>query len=556
MRPSALLLAFGLCWLEISPAGAVAPSFPGVTTTSVAATGVPVPIPDNASLAHLLPVDLPGVVVDVDVSVVLSHPTSDQLDVFLISPAGTTITLTTDNGGGNDDVFEGTIFDDQAAPLPMQTSAPNVCNATYANLQPTGPIQPEGALGAFVGEAAAGPWALIVVDDAGGSTGSILAWALTIGTVPSLAPNQTPASFDGPGDEIPDNDADGVESTIVVSGLGHRLTDVDVTVSVQHTQADQLDLFLTAPSGRRIDLVTDRGGGADDLYRGTTFDDDAPTPVSDVDFTMVPAGTALGAVVPEGALGAFTGEDPNGTWTLTVVDDAGGQQGDLEGWTLTLVTPTGCGDGSVDAGEACDDGNAVDGDGCDVGCSISACGNGRLAPDEECDDGNLDDGDDCSSTCRLPETACDDCQDNDGDGLVDEADPGCPTDALDLRKLVTLARKGRHALALTAGLPGPPEATGPLGIFLADANGVIACGPLGDLAPKGGNKLVAKGTLAGGSVTALLTSKRGGSLTLKGRDLDLSALDADAFTLGIRVGSRRLLAGGALRTRGPRRVHP
>ena len=37
-------------------------------------------------------------------------------------------------------------------------------------------------------------------------------------------------------------------------------------------------------------------------------------------------------------MGAFIGENPNGTWSLTVVDTAGGDTGTINSWSLALVT--------------------------------------------------------------------------------------------------------------------------------------------------------------------------------------------------------------------------
>src|SRR5262249_55244178 len=170
---------------------------------------------------------LPGVVIDVDVTLDLTHPTADQLDVYLVGPSGRTVTLTTDNGAQNDDVFAGTVFDDQAPGTP---SAPNVRNFTYTNLVATGPIQPEGALGALVGESAAGPWALVVVDDAGGSTGMLHGWSLTISTLSSLPTAAPIADFAGGGGSIPDNNPTGRVSTVDVAGLSSRLLQATVTV--------------------------------------------------------------------------------------------------------------------------------------------------------------------------------------------------------------------------------------------------------------------------------------------------------------------------------------
>ena len=65
---------------------------------------------------------------------------------------------------------------------------------------------------------------------------------------------------------------------------------------------------------------------------------------------------------------------------------------------------------------------------------VGVCGNGILQPGEFCDDGNTDDGDCCSATCTVeagtPEgpigdPTCSDLVDNNCNGLVDGADPGC-----------------------------------------------------------------------------------------------------------------------------------
>jgi cysteine-rich repeat protein len=554
MRIFGVGLVLGLCLLARG-VEAVAPPFPGVTATTFTSQDDPLLIPDNASLISIVNVDLPGEVLDVDVTLDITHIQPDQLDIYLISPAGTTITLSTDNGGGNDDVFSGVTFDDQAPPRDEQLSAANVRNVTFVNAEPVGVVQPEGALGAAVGETALGPWALVIVDDSGGTTGMLQGWSMTITTLSSLPLPGPPASFSGPGGEIPDADQDGVASPATVSGLGRRLLHAEVAVNIEHTQADHIDLYLTAPNGQRIDLVTDIGGGNDDLYAGTVFDDDAPLPVSDVQ-PLPDDGTAFTRVIPEGAISDFLGVDPNGVWLLTAVDDSGGQEGEPTGWTITLVATAACGDAVQDPGEACDDGNGTNGDGCDADCSVSVCGNGQVGGAEQCDDGNTVDGDGCSSTCQLPETACDDCQDNDGDGLVDAADPGCQAQPLDIRKLTISTRKDVDKLVAQAGPAVGQTAGGPLSILIADGNGTVACTTIGELVRKGGNKLTVSGPVAGGTLTAVLSSKRGGSLVLKGKGLDLSGLDDGSITLGIRVGTQQFVGGGTLRTRGPKRVHP
>lgn len=528
-----------------SVARATAPAFPGVTTTTVTGVDEALPIPDNSSLVTVLPSALPGVVLDVDLTIDIAHPTADQLDVYLVGPSGRTVTLTTDNGQQNDDVFAGTTFDDQAAGTP---SLPNVRNFTYTNLVPTGAIQPEGGMSAFIGEPATGPWALVVVDDGGGSTGTLRSWSLTLTTLSSLPPAAPLADFAGAGTSITDNNATGVSSTIDVAGLGARLLDADVTLSITHGNAAHLDVFLTSPAGTRIDLATDVGNNQADLYQATRFDDQADTAISDA--TLPASGTPLTAVVPEGALGAFVGENPNGAWTLTVVDDTAGTTGDLDGWQLHLTAVAACGDGTTGTGEACDDGNATDGDGCDHDCSASACGNGIQAGAEQCDDGNVQDGDGCSSVCLLAEAVCDDCVDNDGNGLVDAADPGCSTGAMTLRR--SNAVPGRGALTLKGDVPLADGAGGPVAVVLGDGTGTVFCAALGELAQKG-RKLVTNGAVGSGTVTVSIA---GGLVVVKGKKLDLGALDDPNVHVGVAIGTSRFAGAGAFRTRGNKRVYP
>ena len=73
---------------------------------------------------------------DVDVLTNLPHTESSEIDMTVTSPAGTVVTLTTDNGGSFDNVFAGTMWDDDAAPggVPTATTAPL---AGHVQIHPT-----------------------------------------------------------------------------------------------------------------------------------------------------------------------------------------------------------------------------------------------------------------------------------------------------------------------------------------------------------------------------------------------------------------------------------
>ena len=75
-------------------------------------------------------------ILDVDLTTFLTHTFAADLDITLTSPAGTVVTLTTDNGAGNDNVFNGTVWDDDANPagqVPYTTNNGLVTDHAYVN---------------------------------------------------------------------------------------------------------------------------------------------------------------------------------------------------------------------------------------------------------------------------------------------------------------------------------------------------------------------------------------------------------------------------------------
>lgn len=137
-----------------------------------------------------------------------------------------------------------------------------------------------------------------------------------------------------------------VTSTISVSGVAPYLIDLNLTTAITHTFPADLDITVTSPAGTVVTLTTDNGGGSDNVFNGTLWDDSA-NPGGQVPYTTN-AGlvtdhpyanlTTATPLVPEEAFGAFIGEDPNGTWTLTISDDVGGDSGNLAGWSLDVTT--------------------------------------------------------------------------------------------------------------------------------------------------------------------------------------------------------------------------
>ncbi len=143
---------------------------------AISATGTPT-ITSTLNVAGL------GNIFDLNVNLTISHTYDADVDIYLTSPAGTKVELSTDNGGSANNYIN-TTFDDEAAVSITTGSAPF-----------TGSFQPEGLLAAFDGQSANGVWTLTVTDDTNTDGGSLDAWSLII-TTPSEAFGVTDSSGD------------------------------------------------------------------------------------------------------------------------------------------------------------------------------------------------------------------------------------------------------------------------------------------------------------------------------------------------------------------------
>ncbi|HLO99536.1 MAG TPA: PEP-CTERM sorting domain-containing protein [Fimbriimonas sp.] len=149
-----------------------------------------------------------------------------------------------------------------------------------------------------------------------------------------------------------------------VSGLGST-TDVNITLEFgtlpgttpgllgeEHTFADDLDIMLISPAGTQLLFLSD-AGLANDLNGVYTFDDEASSAIatSPSDVGNLPVGsykvssylTGDTFLSPAPApnytnllFSVFDGEDPNGTWSMYINDDASGDAGWLMSSTLSI----------------------------------------------------------------------------------------------------------------------------------------------------------------------------------------------------------------------------
>ncbi|WP_336067934.1 reprolysin-like metallopeptidase [Mesoflavibacter sp. CH_XMU1404-2] len=340
----------------------------------------PIAIPDASAtgISSVITVTDVSSITDINVTINVTHTYASDLTISLISPAGTEVILSLENGGSGEN-YTNTVFDDDAA------------NPIASGATPfTGAFQPTEALSVLNSEFSSGDWQLKVVDNYGFDTGNIESWSIEICGAPQNdtdgdgipdasdncvnTPNFDQADTDGDGigdvcdDDIDgdgilnasdncvytpnadqaDTDGDGVGDvcdvectvysatdlpiTIASSGANANYTsiinvtedapvaDVNVTISIDHAWNSDLDIFLISPQGTIVELSTGNGGSSDN-YTNTVFDQDASTPIT--------AGTApyTGVFVPEGDLSVLNGEMSSGDWTLSVDDTYGAADG-------------------------------------------------------------------------------------------------------------------------------------------------------------------------------------------------------------------------------------
>jgi subtilisin-like proprotein convertase family protein len=120
------------------------------------------------------------------------------------------------------------------------------------------------------------------------------------------------------------------ESSLPVTQPG-LVRDVDVRVDIDHPTDRNVAIGLRPPGPDYWEWLTTGAGGSGDDYQGTTFDDEAPTPVA--------AGHApfTGRFNTGGRLAKFYGREGRGTWYLVLEDTSyQGGEGMLNAWGLDI----------------------------------------------------------------------------------------------------------------------------------------------------------------------------------------------------------------------------
>src|SRR5262249_6995122 len=169
----------------------------------------------------------------------------------------------------------------------------------------------------------------------------------------NTAPILIPETGDGSSTGAP---AAPYPSTINVSGVTGTISKVTAQLFNFNYDnfPDDADILLVGPGGQKLLLMSDAGFGVSVVNANLTFNDAAPTTMGasivsgtfkPTNFFQGPSDDVFPAPAPAGPypdpqlLSVFNGVNPNGTWSLFVVDDFPEFVGNINGgWRLNITT--------------------------------------------------------------------------------------------------------------------------------------------------------------------------------------------------------------------------
>jgi subtilisin-like proprotein convertase family protein len=286
----------------------------------------------------------------------LTHTHPDDIDMMLVSPAGTRVMLQSDAAGGTNasaqdygfgssQVMDGAHVPD-GDPLTFRYYLP----ADYEGLEQMPAPAPAGvyyvSTFAFAGENPNGTWSLYVRDDKGSDVGTIAGgWQMLL----HLHDNGLATTVPGTG-TIGQAVPYPTEVHVPASARQGRISKLRVVLSnVTHTNPDDIDVLLRGPDGQSVLLWSDAGGSTDVAGATFTFEDGAPSmpdagPL--VTGTYRPTNHGAGDTFPapapagpyRGTLSHWNNMRPNGFWSLFAVDDANNEVGGFANWGLEITT--------------------------------------------------------------------------------------------------------------------------------------------------------------------------------------------------------------------------
>jgi subtilisin-like proprotein convertase family protein len=180
------------------------------------------------------------------------------------------------------------------------------------------------------------------------------AFVMKIGDAPAPpppAPVVRNYAYAGPAVAIPDNQPAGVRIPLAVANFPGTIGDLNVrfdgnvctaaagatTVGLTHPWVGDLTITLTSPANTTVTLANRPGGAGnagDNLCQTVLDDEGGAASIQNVTAAGAPY---RGTFRPATALTAFRGQNPNGTWFLTVSDGAAADVGALRAFTLSVT---------------------------------------------------------------------------------------------------------------------------------------------------------------------------------------------------------------------------
>lgn len=249
---------------------------PRYVVDKVVAPALSIPDHNLEGIISSLDIDEEGTIDSIEeLSVNISHTYRGDLLVSLITRDNEVINLHQGQGGGADNLIE-----------------------TY-NI---------GSIPAFQrleGKGIRGKWLLKVVDRWPRDTGTLNSWGLKIRVLGNIVRGSA-----SPGIHIPDNDPQGITSTINLPARG-RIKDIKVGVHISHTYIGDLTVRLVSPSDRKVTLHNRTGGTTDNIQ-------------------------AEYCLTSHPQLRDFLGENIFGEWKLGVADHYGIDIGKLNRWEIEV----------------------------------------------------------------------------------------------------------------------------------------------------------------------------------------------------------------------------
>lgn len=162
-----------------------------------------------------------------------------------------------------------------------------------------------------------------------------------------LVPNAVATASSGPlGTVIPDNIlATGMSHALNITGIpsGATVSKVNVLLNITHSFDGDVIVNLEAPNGQIVNLIKNRGSSGDN-FTNTIVSSDNTLPAfttSSSPFTgsFTADLSASTGTTPASSTVNFSDlfSVPNGNWRIRIYDDAGGDVGTLENWSISVT---------------------------------------------------------------------------------------------------------------------------------------------------------------------------------------------------------------------------